>query len=164
MVDDRISARSCRSGTDLGRQHRVEFTRSPNRPTTPAPCALPSPSCRPRTTAFSPTLRKYADWIDQRRRRIVERQQSANRRLCQAVATISVLVRRFWAFLEVDEFPRQQSSSRASWRNPRRWRIWRVQMRDQRRWRVGTGSHGQRRHRAYVAILRNIAKGSAPEP
>jgi hypothetical protein len=30
--------------------------------------------------------------------------------------------------------------------------------------RVGTGPHGQRRRRAYVAILRNIAKGSAPEP
>jgi hypothetical protein len=46
-----------------------------------------------------------------------------------------------------------------------RWqRTGRVQMRDQRRPRVGTGSHGQGRRRAHVAILRNIAGGSAPEP
>ena len=38
-------------------------------------------------------------------------------------------------------------------RNSRRRRIWRVLMRDQRR-RVGTGPHGQRRHRAYVATFR----------
>ena len=37
---------------------------------------------------------------------------------------------------------------------PRRRRIWRVQMRDQRRRRVGTGPHGQRRRRAYVATFR----------
>ena len=37
-------------------------------------------------------------------------------------------------------------------------------MRDQRWRRVGTGPHGQRRRRAYVATFRNYAKGSALEP
>jgi hypothetical protein len=88
-----------------------------------------------------------------------------SRRLYQAVAKILVLVRRRWALAAWSmSFP-TPSSSRACWRNSRRRQsIGHVQMRDQRRWWGGTGPHRQRRLRAYVAILRNIAKGSAPEP
>jgi hypothetical protein len=43
-------------------------------------------------------------------------------------------------------------------------RIGRVQMRDQRWRRVGTGPHGQRRRRAYVATFRNYAKGQPSSP
>ena len=54
--------------------------------------------------------------------------------------------------------PPRQSSSRASRRNARRRRIWRVQMRDQRRRRVGTEPHGQRRHRASVATFPRVPR------